>query len=142
MARFYGDTSDTRRGWGSSGISPVRSEPGEAIYSGQLYVLIDSGGFSTTDNFLACLADLHPEVTFIGRPTHGGTGAPRSLLTLKYSKAEVAFCTMLVKSPKGRVIEGEGTEPIVPVQWTQRDIVDGTDPDLEAALEQITRGGG
>ncbi len=139
LADSYRGSSDTRRerGWGKSSTSTVRSELGETVYAGQLYVLIDAGGFSTTDNFLACLADLHPNVTFIGRPTHGGTGAPRTLITLKHSKAEIGFCTMLVKSPNGRVIEGVGTRPDIPVQWTQQNIVDGTDPDLEAALKRI-----
>lgn len=40
-------------------------------------------------------------------------------------------------SPKGRLIEGQGTRPHFPVEWTRSDVVQGRDPDLEAALERL-----
>ncbi|MBI4585654.1 MAG: hypothetical protein HY717_16710 [Planctomycetes bacterium] len=115
------------------------AEAGIQAYRGRLLVLMDEGCFSTTDNFLACIASLHPNVRFIGRPSEGGTGAPRELVTLKNSNARVTFCVMKVFSPKGRLIEGRGTKPHVQVKWTREDVLKGRDPDLEQALNEARR---
>lgn len=106
-------------------------------YRGKLCVLIDEGCFSVTDCVTACLADLHRDVRFVGRPTHGGSGGPTRLATLKHSNVDLYLCIMRIWSPKGRLIEGHGTQPDVPVQWTRDDILHGRDPDLAAALAQV-----
>ena len=137
---YQGTPAQTEsEGWTTPFVSGVDSGSDSPSYRGSLWVLIDERCFSATDNLLACLDDLHPDVTFIGRPTNGGTGAPRKLLSLKYSKAQISFCTMLLKSPIGRLIEGVGTQPDVPVEWTQQAVVDHADPDLQAALELIRK---
>ena len=105
--------------------------------TGRIFALIDEACFSATDNFLAALADLHPSVRFIGRPTNGPTGAPRQVTTLAHSGAKLTLCVMRVSSPKGRLIEGAGTIPDVPVRWTRGDIAAARDPDLETALAPI-----
>jgi hypothetical protein len=106
-------------------------------WRGKLIALVDSGCFSTTDNFLRCLDDLHPDFTVVGRPTAGGTGAPRVIATLPHSKAEITLCTHRVRGPKGELTEGRGTRPDVAVDWTRQDLLDGRDPDLEAALRLV-----
>ncbi|MHC4079368.1 MAG: S41 family peptidase [Planctomycetota bacterium] len=122
-------------GWHRISSHKVRSQPGRKVYGGALICLIDDGTFSVADNFAACLRDNHPDVTFVGRQTGAGTGAPR-WFTLPGTGAEVKFCTMRVYSPKGGLIEGRGTSPDVPVRWTRKDYLSATgDPDLEAALK-------
>ncbi len=106
-------------------------------YRGPVIALIDSDCFSTTDNFLRCLDDLHPDFTTIGRPTGGGTGAPRSIVRLENSGIEVRLCTQRVYGPKGELIEGRGTVPDVPIEWSRADLVSGQDPDLAAALARV-----
>src|SRR5262249_54973793 len=108
-------------------------------YTGRLAVLINEVSASATDCFLAALADLYPNVRFIGRPVNGAAGRPTKLATLKHSKANVIWCVMRVWSPKGRLIEGHPTRPDVPVQWTRDDVLTGRDPDLEAALKDLRR---
>lgn len=110
-----------------------------ARFSGPLALLADSHSFSATDNFLRCLHDLHPRCTVIGRPSGAGTGAPRELVVAKHSRAVVGACSMRVFGPRGELIEGRGTRPDVGVRWTQRDVVRGTDPDVEAALSRLTK---
>ena len=124
-------------GWGTK--FPVEVEPDAGIipFKGRLIVLHDEFSFSTTDNLLSCLKDLHPNATFIGRPSGGGTGAPREVVTLTHSGAGISLCTMKVWSPKDRLIEGRGTLPDLPVVWTQADVAQGRDPDLEAALKLL-----
>ncbi|HZN41537.1 MAG TPA: S41 family peptidase [Planctomycetota bacterium] len=121
-------------GWGKPSPQrlPVKGTP--PLFGGQLVVLIDEGVFSTTDNLCRCLDDLHPDVTFVGRPTGGGTGAPRPCVTLTHSGAVITFCTMRVYGPAGELIEGRGTQPDVLVSRTRDDVLAGRDAELEAAL--------
>jgi C-terminal processing protease CtpA/Prc len=109
------------------------------VYTGRMIVLINENCFSATDCIAAALTDLHPNVRFVGRPTNGGSGGPTGLAELKHSKAHVQLCVMRVWSPKGRLIEGHGTRPDVPVQWTREDVLKGRDADLEAALKDLRR---
>jgi hypothetical protein len=121
-------------GWHRISSHRVRSKPGRKVYGGAVICLIDAGTFSVADNFAACLEDHHPDITFVGRQTGAGTGAPR-WFTLPGTKAEVRFCTMRVYSPKGGLIEGRGTSPDVLVTWTRQDYLStSADPDLAAAL--------
>ncbi|HKB17303.1 MAG TPA: S41 family peptidase, partial [Planctomycetota bacterium] len=123
-------------GWTDEAAIPVKRR-GPPSHLGRLVVLIDERCFSVTDNFLACLRDLHPDVRFVGRPTGGGTGAPRRIATLPHSGATITACVMEPRSPKGRLIEGRGTSPDIPVQWSRDDLLSGRDPDIEAALREI-----
>jgi len=108
-------------------------------YAGRLVVLINETCFSATDCLAAALADLYPDVRFVGRPTNGGAGGPMVVARLKHSQADVQLCVMKVWSPKGRLIEGHGISPDVAVQWTREDVLTGRDADLEAALKDLQR---
>ncbi|MCI0585325.1 MAG: S41 family peptidase [Planctomycetes bacterium] len=123
-------------GWTDEAAIRVKRR-GPSSHLGRLVVLIDERCFSVTDNFLACLRDLHPSARFVGRPTGGGTGAPRKIATLPHSGATITACVMEPRSPKGRLIEGRGTAPDVPVRWSRDDLLSGRDPDLEAALREL-----
>jgi C-terminal processing protease CtpA/Prc len=118
--------------WGTLHASRIPDEPPEHPFGGRLVVLVDERTFSTSDNLAACLDDLHPDVTFVGRPTAGGTGAPRPF-ELPRAGAGVAVCTMRVERPAGGLIEGRGTTPDVLVTWTGADLAAGVDLDLAAA---------
>jgi C-terminal processing protease CtpA/Prc len=114
-----------------SGLVPAS----KVVYGRPLAVLIDESTFSAADNLASFLRDRRPAI-FIGRPTGGGTGAPREIV-LSHSCARVAFSTIRVFSPKGRMIEATGTVPDVPVQWTRADYSSGRDPDLAAAVRAL-----
>jgi C-terminal processing protease CtpA/Prc len=117
------------RSWWPASSHPVRAKSGQKPFPGALICLIDCTTFSVADNFAACLKDRHPDVTFVGRPTGAGTGAPRTF-ELPRTKVKVGFCTMMVYSPDGRVIEGTGTLPDVPTEWAPADFAGEADPDL------------
>jgi len=110
---------------------------GTGTFQGRLIALTDERSFSTTDNFLRCMRDLHPRFTVVGRPSGAGTGAPATLATLKHSGARIKGCTMRVYGPLGALIEGRGTTPDTPVTWTRADVLAGRDPDLDAALREL-----
>lgn len=106
-------------------------------YSGRLVVLINEGCFSTTDCVLRALADLRPGVRFVGRPAGGGAGGPTIVAKLPHCKADVQLNVMRVWGPKGKLIEGWGTHPDVPVALTRQDALGRRDPDLEAAVRDL-----
>jgi C-terminal processing protease CtpA/Prc len=133
-----GFSAAATEGWAPvSEWKPPRPE-GLKPFAEFVVVLQDSLCFSTTDNLLACLRDLLPpaRATFIGRPSGGGTGAPRPVARLPHSQAAVTLTVMKVFSPKGRLIEGRGTIPDRQINYAWSDIVKGRDADLEAALEE------
>jgi C-terminal processing protease CtpA/Prc len=108
--------------------------PPERRFDGPLAFLVDEHCFSTTDNFLRAVLENRDDVIVVGRPTNGGTGAPRPIVTLPNSGAAITLCTQRVSGPKGTITEGRGTSPTHPVRWSARDYVEGRDPDLAAAL--------
>lgn len=115
--------------------SPARREP---VFRGRLVVLIDERTFSTASNVAACLRDVHPACTFIGRRDGAGTGAPRAV-TLPRTKTSVTFCTQRVYSPAGRLIEGVGVVPDVVVRETRAQFLAGEDAVLAAAAAALVR---
>ncbi len=126
-------------GWSQLGEGWKPPRPaGIKPFSGLVWVLLDELCFSTTDNLLACLRDLLPaeRARFLGRPSGGGTGAPRQLATLPFTGAKLTLTVMKVYSPKDRLIEGRGTIPDREIIWTWQDLAQGRDPDLEAALAE------
>lgn len=110
-----------------------------ARFLGELVLLVDSRSFSTTDNFARCIDDLHPACTIVGRPSGGGTGAPRPLVETTHTKTVVGACSMRVFGPRGAYIEGRGTIPDVLVSWTIEDVMEMRDPDVEAGRNAITK---
>jgi len=122
--------------WTQPSPAPIPAKP--PTYTKPLTVLIDEGTFSAADNLAAFIRDERPAI-FVGRPTGGGTGAPRDI-TLPRSCAHVMFSTMRIFSPKGRMIEGAGTTPDIAVRWTKSDYSLGRDPDLAAALHALQTG--
>jgi len=133
----FEDSPDS--GWSrlDDGWKPPRP-PSIKPFEGLVWILADELCFSTTDNLLACLRDLLPRerARFLGRRSGGGTGAPRQIVTLPFTGAQLTFCVMKVYSPRGRLIEGRGTIPDREIVWTWKDIVQDKDPDLEAAFEE------
>ena len=135
---YYGLASRGPSGaWSKPHFYEAKSAGTPPHFAGQLVVLIDEATFSASDNLCRCLDDLHPDVTFVGRPTGGGTGAPRPAVTLAHSQVTVGFCTMRVVGPKGELIDGRGTVPDVLVRPTRESVLAGRDLDLEAALRAV-----
>jgi C-terminal processing protease CtpA/Prc len=112
--------------------------PAQTAYTGPLAILIDEGSFSATDNFVACVRDNRPNTVVVGRPTGGGTGAPRAF-RLPKTGSTVAFCTMRVYRPGGGLIDGRGTIPDVQVNWSRSSYETGVDPDIDAARAWLIR---
>lgn len=108
-----------------------RVRPRGPVYAGPVVILIDTACMSTAENFLAALVDSGRAQT-VGRRTAGSSGNPLRFRLLgggvaRYSAG--AFYRL-----DGRLIEGVGFEPDVPVTLTVEGVRAGRDADLAAAL--------
>lgn len=126
------------QGWRRPHAYESSAPAGKAELRQPLVVLIDADTFSTADNVAACLADNHPDVTFVGRANGAGTGAPRPF-ALPRTGVQIYFCTQRVRRANGEISEGNPVRPDIPVQWTRADVLDGRDPDLAVALALFDR---
>ncbi len=139
LKKVPGSKDSPESGWSQLGEGWKPARPaGVKPFGGLVWVLLDELCFSTTDNLLACLRDLLPleRARFLGRPSGGGTGAPRQLATLPFTGARLTLTVMKVYSPKDRLIEGRGTIPDREIVWTWQDLAQDRDPDLEAAVSE------
>ncbi len=115
---------------GFRGHMTYRVLPRGEIYTRPVALLMDTGCASTTEMFIAALADSGRARTF-GRVSAGSSGNPVSFRLP--GGGEARFSTGAFYRNNGALIEGVGIQPDVPVEWTLADILNGRDPDLEAA---------
>jgi hypothetical protein len=137
--RYYALSSKREGSWSDPFWSIVEEQPHSAPrFEGRVVCLIDEYTLSAADNIACCLRDEHPNVTFIGQPSGGASGAPR-VVSLPASGARVSFCTMRVYAPNGTPIEGNGVTPDIAVRPTREQMLAGTDAVLEAARAWLKR---
>lgn len=123
----------TRAGWHDLGIVPQKNG-----YRGRLVVLIDAETQSAAEIFAGGV-QASGRAVVVGQRSAGATlpSAAKELPTgaiLQYAFADFV-------GGDGRLIEGVGIEPNLPVKLTRRRLLAGRDPQLEAALNAIeTRG--
>lgn len=119
----------TRAGWHDLGVVPQKNG-----YRGQLVVLIDAETQSAAEMFAAGL-QASGRAVVVGQRSAGATlpSTARELPTgaiLQYAFADFV-------GGDGRLIEGVGVEPTIPVRLSRRQLLAGRDPQLEAALNTI-----
>ncbi|HEX8190618.1 MAG TPA: S41 family peptidase [Pyrinomonadaceae bacterium] len=124
----------TRAGWHELGIVPQKNG-----YRGQLVVLIDAETQSAAEIFAGGV-QASGRAVVVGQRSAGATlpSAAKELPTgaiLQYAFADFV-------GGDGRLIEGAGVEPNLPVRLTRRGLLAGRDPQLEAALNAIETKGG
>lgn len=119
----------TRAGWHDLGIVPQKNG-----YRGRLVVLIDAETQSAAEIFAGGV-QASGRAVVVGQRSAGATlpSAAKELPTgaiLQYAFADFV-------GGDGRLIEGVGIEPNLPVKLTRRRLLAGRDPQLEAALNAI-----
>lgn len=133
---YFRLSSLRKSGWSEFHELGSSAPPGETELHVPLAVLIDERTFSTADNVVACLADVHPDVIFVGQPNGAGSGAPRGF-ELPRTGAKIYFCTQRVADPNGDLIEGHPQIPDFPVRPTRAQWLAGEDPALDVAVEAL-----
>jgi carboxyl-terminal processing protease len=105
-------------------------------YTGPVVILIDGGSGSTSEVFAAGMQE-------IGRAVVVGERSVGAALPSIFSKlptgALFQYAVGDFQTPKGVLIEGRGVVPDVEVKLSRRALLDGRDPQLEAAIDQIKK---
>lgn len=114
-------------------------DPAEDNFTGNLYVLVNGGVFSTTAH-LCSLIKYHDIGVLIGTETGGNyictDGAHN--MTLKNTKLRLHYSTTPYKTEVKGFEKGRGLMPDYPVEKTLEDVLLQQDPFMEKALELIS----
>ncbi len=114
---------------GDTGRGPRRP------YRRGVVVLEDADCYSATDIFLSALQGLRG-ITLMGGPSGGGSG--RAIpVTLEHSQLTVRLSSMISYRRDGRLLDGNGVVPDVPVEPRPEDFVGRSDSVLDAALQRL-----
>jgi hypothetical protein len=115
------------------------NQPSAPHFAGKVFALINGGSFSTTSEFLSHLHD-RKRATFIGEESAGGyygnTSGPRALVTLPHTRVKLLLplMTYYIHVNAGHPA-AHGVIPDVPIHYSIRELIDGKDKGLAAALE-------
>ena len=123
-----------------------RGDPSKAIPAGSpgndyffydkpVVVLSNAGSFSAADGFLNAFADL-PQVTIVGEPSGGGSGATRQF-SLPKTRVVIALSSMASFRPNGKLWDGNGIEVDVAVKPAVEDYTSDADSVLARGIAVI-----
>ena len=110
--------------------------PQPPAYLGPVVILTDGGSASTSEIFAGGMQELGRAVV-VGERT-AGAALPSYFQKLP-TGALFQFAIADFKTPKGMLIEGRGVAPDVEVKMNRRALLDGHDPQLDAAIEEIMK---
>lgn len=122
-------TSRTR-----SGVKNYVAHPVKNPYTGPVVLLIDDLSGSASEQLAAGLQELG-RVVVIGTRSHG-SDLDADLKVLP-TGAVLSYAYGEPRTPKGLVIEGRGVIPDVEVRLTRALLLQGGDPQLEAAVKHL-----
>lgn len=118
-------------------VALLPRNPAIAVYRGPVVVLMDEGCASATTVWLNCLRHYRSDMRFIGRPAVSTLGGGNPIATLKNTQAKLGLSYCRGWDASGNLLEGLLVNPDIKVAWTRQDVVDGADPDLDAAKKVI-----
>ena len=124
-------TMRMRAGYQNFAIFP-QSNP----YLGPVAILTDGGSASTSEIFAGGMQELGRAVV-VGERTAGA--ALPSIFQKLPTGALFQYAIADFRTPKGTLIEGRGVAPDVEVKLTRRALLGSSDPQLDAAVEQINK---
>jgi len=115
-------------------VLDYKAKAAKQPYVGKVVILLDEHSMSASEEFSAGM-QASGRALVIGRATPGSDmdGELESLpdgSVLLYAHGQT-------RTTKGYVVEGHGVKPDVPVTLTRRELLNGTDPDIEAAIRYI-----
>jgi hypothetical protein len=114
-----------------------REGPGVYHYERPVVVLMNGKCFSATDIFLAGLKGMK-NVTLLGTPSSGGSAGTREV-GLGGTPLRVRLGTMVSFQADGRLFDGNGVRPDVPVEPTPEYHIGGADTVLAEAVNRVRK---
>jgi C-terminal processing protease CtpA/Prc len=121
--------------WHYMVLSRARGTNNYFHFAKAVIVLCNANSFSATDGFLNAFTEL-PQVTLMGEPSGGGSGATRTF-QLSKTKLFIALSSMASYRPNGKTFDGNGIEVDVEILPVLSDFVDQTDSVLDAAVKRL-----
>ena len=110
--------------------------PQENPYLGPVVIVIDGLSASTSEVFAAGLQDIGRAVV-VGE-TSLGAALPSVFLKLP-TGARFQYAIADFQSPKGVRVEGRGVTPDIEVRLTRKALLQGRDPQIEAAIDEVKK---
>ena len=105
-------------------------------YLGPVVIITDGGSASTSEIFAGGMQELGRAVV-VGERTAGA--ALPSIIQKLPTGALFQYAIADFRTPKGTLLEGRGVGPDREVKLTRRALLEGRDPQLDAAIEQINK---
>lgn len=105
-------------------------------YLGPVVILVDGGSASTSEIFAAGLQEIG-RASVVGERTMGA--ALPSIFGKLPTGAVFQYAIADFKTPNGVLIEGLGVKPDIEVNLTRRALLEGRDPQLDAAVSIINQ---
>lgn len=119
----------------NKGNFPLHAHPQAGAYLGPIAVLVDSLSGSTSEIFAAALQE-HDRAHIFGRPTTGAV-LPSIIEKLPTGDHFQYAVGDFITAKEGNDLEGVGVTPDVQLPHSPEQLIKGTDPDLQAALEWL-----
>ena len=120
-------------GWSRNPAGDIDPDP-TLHYAKPVVLLTSARTYSAAEDFVVAFLSMH-RGKLVGQTTGGSTGNP---MLMKLPGGGMAFiCTKDDSFPDGRVFEGVGIAPDVPVSPTIADMRNGRDPVLEQAIKVL-----
>ncbi|WP_037349049.1 S41 family peptidase [Sediminibacter sp. Hel_I_10] len=108
---------------------------GDTPYKKPVYILVNQDSFSAATVFTSAFATL-PNVQIVGVTTDGSSGNS-GVIHLSNSSIRLRVSTMLSFQRNGSTLDGNGTEPEIYIPEPERQILYGSDQQLQQLLKII-----
>jgi carboxyl-terminal processing protease len=119
-----------------SGYQNFAVFPQKNAYTGPVAILIDVGSASTSEVFAAGMQEIG-RATIVGERSVGA--ALPSIIQALPTGALFQYAVADFKTPKGTLIEGRGVIPDIETGLDRSSLLEGHDPQLEAAVKWIQK---
>jgi hypothetical protein len=108
---------------------------GASHYRHPVHILVNEHSFSAASVFTSAFKGL-PNVKIVGMTTDGSSGNSKRI-HLKNSNIRLRVSTMLSFQRNGKTLDGNGTEPDIPLPEKAEQVLKGTDVQLQQLMEAI-----
>lgn len=123
---------------GRAGIDEILSSGPGAFSQFQVIILINEGSASASEILAGAIKENNPNTTTIIGKTSFGKGTVQEFIPLSDgSSLKLTIAGWLL--PSGESIDGKGISPDIEVEMTEDDVKAGRDPQLEKAIEEVSK---